>query len=208
MVTTQTNSLSLARLLLLGLLALLQVKGWVPDKNVLVHIQCDMCKRAVKEASLYKMRASKSMYNEDDYVDLVDEMCSPWSKKAGKWLKKLDIVREGDNPQLSIKYAHEDPDKEGLCKRECETLKKACLASLKKQEGSLATMLLEQQKVETMQDAICEGSCNKTIPELENWIDEPWEEDKNAAVNDVISGMQANSRQNLKVFRPGDKVEL
>ena len=71
---------------------------------------------------------------EDKVIDLVENSCNP-DKEEGSWISKIDLVEK--NGELRL-----DEQKDvGKCKRECQTVSKACEESVAEVDTDLAELL-------------------------------------------------------------------
>merc|ERR1712061_627521 len=162
--------------------------------GVVGHIQCAVCKIAVKEAAGFVKE--KKLEDEEALGDLVEQLCSP-SKKEGKWVTKLDIVRNSDAEPLKVQRQ----EKTGTCRKECKAIQRACSGALRGKEDDFASMLAEAAGVGKMQAKICKQVCAKAVPNLGEWADEKWEEDKDAAVSELMDSMKGMpGMENMRMF--------
>merc|ERR1719360_136602 len=101
-----------------------------------MHVQCDVCKQAMKEARWWAR--NKSISDEDAMSDFVENLCSP-NKEEGKWIAKIDIARKLEPARLAL----EMQEQVGYCKNECKAIQRSCAKALKGKEESLVSLLLE-----------------------------------------------------------------
>merc|ERR1712154_669399 len=119
----------------------------------------------IEEAAVY---AKENSINEEDALtDLVENLCSV-KKKEGRWVSKLDIVREDSDAQLSLQRQ----DTPGWYKAECLVVQRACEASLKGKDETLVEMLQSGKNLRDMKKGICKKLCKKAVPKLAQWKDE------------------------------------
>ena len=72
--------------------------------------------------------------DEDKVIDLVEKSCNP-EKEEGSWISKFDLMEKNGELRLS-----EQKDV-GKCKRECQTISKACEESVAEVDTDLAELL-------------------------------------------------------------------
>lgn len=118
-------------LLLAGSVSSQQEFGTI--RSDLPHIRCAVCEevasslidqsQAAHTAAAYKQRNAKKKgsgkASEDVIGEIVESICDE-KKKAGGWIKHLDVVQRGGKLRLD-KY-----QTEGYCRRECRTIKTSC----------------------------------------------------------------------------------
>merc|ERR1719329_1026257 len=83
-----------------------------PAKAPVAHVQCAVCKVAVKEARHFAR--GKTIEEEDALADLVELLCNG-GKDEGEWTKHIDILQVSGEEQLTI----EKKDELGQCRQEC-----------------------------------------------------------------------------------------
>merc|ERR1712060_324618 len=104
--------------------------------------------------------------------------------------------RKGDGEQLMV----QKQEKDGTCRKECQSVQRACSAALRGKEEELGSMLEEAAGIGRMQTTICKQACAKVVPKLGEWVDEKWEEDKDAAVNELMKSMKGiPGMENMKM---------
>merc|ERR1712194_311469 len=173
-----------------------------PAKAVISHVQCAVCKMAMKEARTHVKE--KQIDDEDKLTDYVEYLCLP-KKDEGKWILKLDISRDKPDSQLSIVKQ----DKAGKCNEECKLLQVACYKAIDGKEETVVSMLRGLAGLAKMQNTICDKPCSKSIKKLESWTDEKFEEDKDADINSLLDSMKGMpGMENMKMYKPGDIAEM
>eukprot|EP00928_Gymnodinium_smaydae_P004171 TRINITY_DN11447_c0_g9_i1.p1 TRINITY_DN11447_c0_g9~~TRINITY_DN11447_c0_g9_i1.p1 ORF type:complete len:199 (-),score=51.80 TRINITY_DN11447_c0_g9_i1:122-718(-) len=167
-----------------------------PSK-VVSHIQCDVCKLALKEARSSSKNSSTT--DEDELAELVENLCLP-KKPQGKWITEIDIVKSGDTLKL------ERQDKPGECRIECRAIQSACSKALNGKDEDIVSMLKDLAGLAKLQNAVCEKSCKKKkMPNLDDWVNEEFKENKDAAINDLMESMKGMpGMENLNMIRPGE----
>ncbi|PFX26352.1 hypothetical protein AWC38_SpisGene8974 [Stylophora pistillata] len=111
-------------------------------KEDIPRIKCETCQKAVKYlyGKTHDMRTaeggtSKSRkLEEDKVIDLVEKSCNP-EKEEGSWISKIDLVEKNGELRLSEQFDV------GKCKRECQTVSKACEESIGDIDTDLAELL-------------------------------------------------------------------
>ena len=71
---------------------------------------------------------------EDKVIDLVEKSCNP-EKDEGSWISKIDLKEK--NGELHLL----EQENVGKCKRECQTISKACEESVAEVDTDLAELL-------------------------------------------------------------------
>lgn len=173
------------------------------SKSVVAHIQCQVCKLALKE--IHEFAKDGTIKQEDALQDLVENACVP-KEKEGQWVAKIDIIRDttrveqGDNSELAI----DKQDKAGECTGECKAVARACKKALKGQEDAIVSMLRESEDPSKLQNSICAKSCEqKSLPKLDNWQDEEFKEDTvadMASLMDKLKGVPG--MENINMYSP------
>ncbi|RMX43820.1 hypothetical protein pdam_00023094 [Pocillopora damicornis] len=110
-------------------------------KEDIPHIKCETCQKAVKYlyGKTHDMRTAEGTskpkrLEEDKVIELVEKSCNP-EKEEGSWISKIDLVEKDGELRLS-----EQTDV-GKCKRECQTVSKACEESVGDVDTDLAELL-------------------------------------------------------------------
>mmetsp|Transcript_104852 Transcript_104852/g.306220 ORF Transcript_104852/g.306220 Transcript_104852/m.306220 type:complete len:199 (-) Transcript_104852:56-652(-) len=168
-------------------------------KTVIAHVQCDVCKLAMKEAR--GQARNKSILEEDALTDLADNLCSP-KKTEGNWVAKLDITREADGAPLALQRQ----DKVGHCRSECKAIQQSCAKAISGKEEAIVSLLLDSAGLAKLQNTVCEKPCKKkSLPKLDGWVDEEFEEDKDEALNKLMESMKGMPGMgNMQMFKPGE----
>lgn len=165
--------MAIERLLLqTGLLSGFALCAWAGTKDLVVHIQCAVCKQLVKEASLLAKEKNLNSEDADDEVltDTLQNICSGKSSE-GKWTTRMDIMKKPGGTQLIL----DRRDQDGACKKECKAVQKACRTALTAREDHLISLIREGAGIGKLQREVCKKLCSKTVPELQNWKDEQFE---------------------------------
>lgn len=176
------------------LLALLRCGAGGVSKELVAHVQCATCGVAMQMAHSYA-RENK-VKEEDALLDMIDGMCSV-KKPEGKWVAKLDIER------ASSGGFHLEPQEHlGRCKSECITIQRACQASLKGKEEALVELLMKGKEPEDLRRKICKKVCDKKLPALEEWKDEPFNarDPKEVEAEERVAKMEAETGQKFKMW--------
>mmetsp|Transcript_1318 Transcript_1318/g.1160 ORF Transcript_1318/g.1160 Transcript_1318/m.1160 type:complete len:352 (-) Transcript_1318:58-1113(-) len=145
--------------------------AWAGSKDLVAHIQCAVCKQAVREAHVLAKEKDLNNADSDEEVvtDALEDLCSA-KKEQGKWTTRMDIMRKPGGTQLIL----DRRDQEGACNKECKAVQKACSGALKGREESLVSLIREGAGVGRLQREVCKKPCSKTLPELQHWKDEPF----------------------------------
>ena len=112
---------------------------------------------------------------EDEIIDLVEKSCDP-EKTEGLWLSKIDLVERNGELRLL------DQREEGKCKRECQTISKACEESIAEVDTDVAELLWKNtlslsklvDKVCYSMSSVCEGKTPR-LKSREMRIDEQFQ---------------------------------
>merc|ERR1719229_3460 len=135
--------LRLALTPLLMLLGLLPDRGGALMKEAVEHVKCEVCEMAVEAVSSYAKE--NAINDEDSLSDMLEGLCSV-KKKEGRWVSRLDIVREDDDAQLTVQRM----DNPGFCKNECLTVQRACQAAVESKAEDLVSWLQAGKSVKEM----------------------------------------------------------
>merc|ERR1712232_994768 len=93
---------------------------------------------------------------------------------------------------------------------ECKSVQKACKRGAgAKKNSDVVKFLKESAGLATMQNDICHKSCNKKdLPTIDGWADEPFEEDKEAAIKSALDSLKGMpGMENLKMMSGGDALK-
>lgn len=169
------------------------------QKDVVMHVQCDVCKQAMKEAR--SQVRNQSISEEDAMSDVVENLCSP-NKNEGKWIAKIDIARHAEEMRLVLSMQ----DQVGHCRNECRTIQKSCAKAIKGKEESLVSLLLESVGLARLHNMICDRACKKQdLLKLDSWVDETFNVDKDTEINSLMDKMKGvPGMENLQMFKPGE----
>merc|ERR1719382_705985 len=183
---------------LVSLVFLRFIQGAHGAKATKLLIKCAVCKTAMKEARSYAK--NNTLDDEDELGDMVENLCKH-KKKEGDWVAKIDIIKsEG---QLVLQKM----DKLGECKEECKAIHQACSEAVRGKEEKIVSMLKASEGLSKLQNDVCHKPCNpkKPLPSLDEFKDEKFEEDKDAAINTLMESMKGMpGMENLKMYKPGD----
>mmetsp|Transcript_14765 Transcript_14765/g.28594 ORF Transcript_14765/g.28594 Transcript_14765/m.28594 type:complete len:198 (-) Transcript_14765:96-689(-) len=168
-------------------------------KEVIMHVQCDVCKQVMKEAR-WQVR-NQSISEEDAMSDLVDNLCS-LKKEEGKWIAKIDIVQQSEPKRLVLEMQNQT----GHCRKECKAIQKSCAKVIKNKEESLVSLLLESVGLARLHNKICDRVCTtKDLPKLDSWEDEAFKVDKDAEIKAIMDKMKGMpGMENLNMYKPGE----
>merc|ERR1719410_1941697 len=157
----------------------------------------------MEEAHTYAVE--NKLEDEDELSDMVDGLCSV-KNKEGRWVSKLDIVREDSESQLTV----ERQQTMGFCKSECLTVQRACSAALKGREEDLVSMLQGRKSAKEMKKNMCKKQCKKTLPKLKQWTDEAFapRDEKEVETEDMIAKMKAETGMGMKMYKREDLLGL
>merc|ERR1712079_118084 len=135
----------------------------------------------------------------------VDGLCSV-KEKAGRWVSKLDIVRDDSDSQLTL----EKQPTMGFCKSECLTVQRACSAALKGREEDLVKMLQGHKSAKELKKNVCKKQCKKTPPKLKQWTDEAFapRDEKEVETEDMIAKMKAETGMGMKMYKREDLLGM
>mmetsp|Transcript_128660 Transcript_128660/g.320906 ORF Transcript_128660/g.320906 Transcript_128660/m.320906 type:complete len:235 (+) Transcript_128660:84-788(+) len=198
------SSLRLPLQLPLLFLGLLPDRGDAIMKEAVEHVKCEICEMAVEAASSY---AKENAINDEDGLnDMMEGLCSV-KKKEGRWVSRLDIVREDEDAQLTVQRM----DTPGFCKNECLTVQRACQASVDSKADDFVSWLLKGKSVKEMKKKLCKKICSKAVPKLgKKWKDEPFEERdaKEMETEDMIEKMRAETGMGMKMYKREDLLSM
>jgi len=169
-----------------------------------LHIQCAVCKLMVQEAGRQAKVQDLKESDEDAYADIIDHLCTV-KQKQGRWVSSIDISEPEDGDgQLQIE---KKPDV-GECKTECHLARAACLKALKGNEEALQSLLRSGLELEEISGRVCKKTCKSLeLPDLEDWIDEPFVPRDPASVQqeDMLPpGMRAYDANDIVSMSEGD----
>lgn len=187
------------------LLGLLPERGSAIMKEAVEHIKCEVCEMAVDEASAYA-KENALISDEDGLNDMLEGLCSV-KKKEGRWVSKLDIVREDEDAQLTLQKM----ENSGFCKTECLTVQRACQASVDSKADQLVSLLQGGKSVKEMKKKLCKKICSKGVPKLgKKWKDEAFEErdTKEMETEDMIEKMRAETGMGMKMYKREDLMGM
>lgn len=172
-------------------------------KEVVAHLQCQVCERAMQEVRTYAKE--NSITDEDSLTDLVDGMCSV-KKKEGRWVTMLDVVRE-DSDVLAVS---KQPDM-GVCRSECTAVQRACTTSIQGKEDDLVSMLKKTEGVGKLRKKICAKACKKKLPPLpKSWKDEAFEarDAKEVETEDMMAKMKEETGMGMSMYKREDLLKM
>lgn len=127
--------------------------------------------------------------SEDTVLDQVEKLCDP-RKEAGYWIRGLDIEEVGGQVKLV-----EQDGKKGSCRRECQTLAKACEETVSEVDTDLAESLYRGKlSVSQTINKVCyelTDACTKKTPYKRRKFNEVFEEtsDKDLEMERLMSEM-------------------
>mmetsp|Transcript_14092 Transcript_14092/g.26128 ORF Transcript_14092/g.26128 Transcript_14092/m.26128 type:complete len:171 (-) Transcript_14092:92-604(-) len=138
-----------------------------PSKAAVAHVECDVCKLAMKEVRTYAKE--KGVEDEDSLGDLAENLCNP-EKVEGKWVKMVDIVKvAGRNSQLSLQKM----SMLGACRNECRIVEQACKKVVGKKDDQIVSLLKDEAGLSKFHNSICGKPCKKReLPKLVGWVNE------------------------------------
>ena len=101
-----------------------QKKKYKPIKADLKPIRCAVCELAATNAFKQQIqkRVDKKMWGEEDVEIIVENLCDA-NKDQGSWITSIDLSFDEAQKKLSVVAK----DSIGHCKRECQTVAKACV---------------------------------------------------------------------------------
>lgn len=175
-------------------MALLRCGAGAVSKELIPHVQCITCAVAMEMA--YGHAKENKIKEEDGLLDMIDALCSV-KKPEGKWVAKVDIERGSDG-----KFRLEPQEDLGYCKSECIAVQRACQASLKGKEEALVDLLMKGKEPEDLRKKICKKVCEKKLPKLEDWKNEPFvaRDAKEVEAEERIAKMEAETGQKFKMW--------
>jgi len=180
-----------------------------PKKAAVAHLLCPVCGVMVQEA--YNYVQNKSLVDEDDVADLVENLCSQ-KRKEGRWLTSLDVYREGGADSDAPLQVARRPEV-GACRRECHLGRSACLEVLGGEEDQLKEMLRARALASDMRSSICKPRCkNRPLAKLTGWEDEEFKALSEAevtsleAVDNMPPGMQAYNAKDIMAMSESDQA--
>eukprot|EP00928_Gymnodinium_smaydae_P055996 TRINITY_DN39448_c0_g1_i1.p1 TRINITY_DN39448_c0_g1~~TRINITY_DN39448_c0_g1_i1.p1 ORF type:complete len:233 (-),score=70.94 TRINITY_DN39448_c0_g1_i1:51-749(-) len=175
------------------------------SKDAVAAVQCEVCNLAMREGKSYA--EENALTSEDDLSDMVEAMCSVGkNKKAGRWVSKLDIVREDTDSPLSL-VSKEDV---GHCRQECLIIQKACKAALKGKEDTLVELLAKKASLADMKKKICKKTCSKKVPNVKDFKDEVFEarDQKEVETEDMMEKMKKETGMGMKMYKREDLLSM
>mmetsp|Transcript_4808 Transcript_4808/g.9843 ORF Transcript_4808/g.9843 Transcript_4808/m.9843 type:complete len:234 (-) Transcript_4808:78-779(-) len=177
------------------LCAILGLSAGGVSKEVVGHVQCAVCEMAMEE--VHSHASEKKLKDEDSLSDLVDGLCSI-KKEQGKWVSKVDITREGSDGPLRL----EREELIGFCKSECLTVQRACQADLKGKDEQIVSLLMEGKKPAELKKKVCKKICDKKLPKLGDWTNEPFRarDPKEVEAEERVAKMEAETGQKYKMW--------
>ncbi|KAL9954271.1 hypothetical protein ACROYT_G041786 [Oculina patagonica] len=117
-------------------------------------------------------RPIDKLLEEDKVIDLVEKSCSP-DNEEGSWISKIDLIERNGELRLS------GQSDTGKCKRECQTVSKACEESIAEVDTDLAELLWKDKlTLSKLINEVCyslSSACTSKRPKLkagERKIDE------------------------------------
>ncbi|XP_078352557.1 uncharacterized protein LOC144637300 isoform X1 [Oculina patagonica] len=176
-------ALALRVILVLLSLFISPLNGQIPKKEKyyaikedIPHIRCETCQKAVKYlyGKTHEMRGdgTTKRLEEDKVIDLVEKSCSP-DNEEGSWISKIDLIERNGELRLS------GQSDTGKCKRECQTVSKACEESIAEVDTDLAELLWKDKlTLSKLINEVCyslSSACTSKRPKLkagERKIDE------------------------------------
>ena len=125
-------------------------------------------------------------------IDLVEKSCNP-DNEEGSWISKIDLIERNGELRLS------EQSDVGKCKRECQTVSKACEESIAEVDTDLAELLWKDKlTLSKLINEVCyslSSACTVKRPKLkagERKIDENFhvltEDEKKA--DDILKQMR------------------
>eukprot|EP00747_Dinoflagellata_sp_TGD_P164303 gnl/TRDRNA2_/TRDRNA2_184062_c0_seq1.p1 gnl/TRDRNA2_/TRDRNA2_184062_c0~~gnl/TRDRNA2_/TRDRNA2_184062_c0_seq1.p1 ORF type:complete len:225 (+),score=67.17 gnl/TRDRNA2_/TRDRNA2_184062_c0_seq1:58-732(+) len=172
-------------------------------KEAIAHVQCEVCEIGMQEVRAHVK--NKTLTLEDEIADVVENMCTI-KKEEGRWLTRLDIVREDSDAQLTVV---KKPDV-GECRNECLVVTRACQAALKGREEDLVELLKDKEGVKGMRTKMCDKLCKKKVPKLKSWTDEEFKarDAKEVETEDMIAKMKAETGMGMKMYKREDLMGM
>ncbi|CAH3169947.1 unnamed protein product [Porites evermanni] len=182
-------------------------------KEDLPYIRCETCQKAVKylygKTQEMRQGAAAKKLEEDKVIDLVEKSCNP-EKDEGSWISKIDLREKSGELRLL------EQENVGKCKRECQTISKACEESVAEVDTDLAELLWKDKlslsklinEVCYSMSSACKGKPSK-LKAGERKVDESFQvltEDEKKA-EDILKqmrgipgmpGMEMYSREDIK----------
>lgn len=96
--------------------------------------------------------------SEEEIINVVEKTCHP-GKEEGEWIAKIDLVASNDELRLIEKEDY------GRCRRECQTIAKACEESIGDLDTDLGELLWQDKlSMSKLINKICysmSSSCTK-----------------------------------------------
>jgi len=127
-------------------------KPFTPNSKWVKYIQCDVCKETTKQMwrqSKAKKASQKGKIGEEELLDLTEAICDPFSEE-GEWISFFDLVKSGS----SLKMV--DKKEPGRCRRECETISKACSMVMQESDITFSEQIyLGNVKRASLQKKVC-----------------------------------------------------
>ncbi|KAK3714412.1 hypothetical protein QZH41_020642 [Actinostola sp. cb2023] len=130
-------------------------------------VRCETCQKAVK----YLYRKTREMKDvapakkleEEKIIDLVEKSCYP-GRREGEWITKFDLVADNKELRLVEKESY------GRCRKECQTIAKACEESIGEADTDLGELLWQDKlSLSKLINKFCysiSSACKKNAPKL------------------------------------------
>jgi len=216
-------ALPLRAFLVLFSLFVFPLDGQIPKKEKyhaikedIPYIKCETCQKAVKYlyGKTQEMRddGPTKRLEEDKVIDLVEKSCNP-ENEEGSWIPRIDLLERNGELRLS------EQSNVGKCKRECQTVSKACEESIAEVDTDLAELLWKDKlTLSKLINEVCyslSSACTSKRPKLkagERKINEDFvvmtEDEKKA--DDILKqmrgipgmpGMEMYSREDIEKMR-------
>ena len=130
--------------------------------------------------------------SEEDILEKVEKLCNP-REEVGYWMRRLDIQEVDGRVKLV-----EQAEKKGSCRRECQTVSKACEETISEVDTDLAELLYRgkltlSQAINTVCHELTDACTKKPPPYKGRKSDEPFEEvsDQDLEMEKLMSKMRS-----------------
>eukprot|EP01084_Bolivina_argentea_P025386 47188_1 len=128
-----------------------------PHASWTKYIHCETCEYATdKLYYMYDSFKDGPDWGEDTLIDILHDICNPYSN-IGLWTTTIDLYVD-----IERYLTFDQNDKFGMCRRECETIARACQEVISDNAEEIAEWIWNNHewiKKQNMNDYICDTYC-------------------------------------------------
>merc|ERR1712176_1570535 len=123
------------------------------------YIHCETCQYAAEKVYfMYESFREGPDWGEDTLIDILHDICNPFSN-IGLWATTIDLYVD-----VERYLTFDQNDKFGMCRRECETIARACTEVISDSAEEIAEWIWANKawvnKKEILTDYICDRHCD------------------------------------------------